>query len=213
MPAPWVGGAQGRILGELHGQQTVNVMNFATNSAQFATPIGVDTLLLQLAQALLDCALTTLLPAVTQDWKVIQCDARRIAPTASDPILATAPAMSVGQLGVTSVSFAASLLSVRTGGGGRRGRGRLFLPPPGEAQIAQSAVDAGTLILIAAFAACLADKFMGAGATSDWRLGVYSRTNDAAAGGTFDNSFREATSLNPVATLAVMRSRRIGQGA
>ena len=33
MPAPWVAGAQGRILGEIHGQQTVNVLNFGTNSA------------------------------------------------------------------------------------------------------------------------------------------------------------------------------------
>lgn len=212
MPAPWTAGAQGRIKGELHGSQTINVMNFATNSV-ILDQGALDTILLQLAEALLECAIDTLLPAVSVDWRLVQCDARRISPNPSDPIVATAPANSVGQLGVTSVSFAASLVHLRTGGGGRRGRGRLFLPPPGEAQIANSSMDAGTQALIAAFLLCLADKFLGVAHTTDWFLGVYSRTADAAAGGTFDNSFREVTSLNPVADLAVMRSRRKGMGS
>lgn len=208
MPAPWVAGAQARIIGEIHGQETVNVLNFATNSA-IADQGALDTLLLQLAAALLDCAVTTLIPAVTQDWKVIRCDARRISPTPSDPIIATANAGEVGDLSATSVSFAASLLNVRTGSGGRRGRGRIFLPPAGEAQIANSAIDAGTLTALAAFAACLAGKFIGPSATTDWRLGVLSRKNLTSTGGTFDNSFREATSLNPVAKVSCLRSRKV----
>lgn len=207
MPPPWVAGAQGRIIGEIHGQQTVNVMNFATNS-QIADQAQLDTLLLQLAAAMLDCVLTTLLPAVSIDWKVVQCDAKRIYPVASDPILATAPANSVGQLGVASVSFAASLARLRTGGGGRRGQGRQFLPPPGEAQTVNSEMDGPTLTLITAYLTCVAGKFMGVGRTTDWLLGVYSRTNDAATLGTFDNSFREVTSLNPVVKLACIRSRK-----
>lgn len=212
MAAPWVAGAQARIIGELHGQQTVNVMHFATND-QIADEGSLDTILLQLAEALLDCAITTLLPATTVDWKLVKCDAKRIYPTPSDPIVATAPANSVGSLGVTSASFLASLITVRTGGGGRRGRGRIFLPPAGEANIAQSAIDAPTLVLLTAFAACVAGKFLGSGPSTPWRLGVYSRTNDKASAGTFDNSFRIATSLNPVADVACMRSRRKGHGA
>lgn len=212
MAAPWVAGAQGRIIGEIHGQQTVNVMNFATND-QIADEGNLDTILLALAAAILDCALTTLLPATTVDWKLVRCDAKRIYPTPSDPIIATAPANSVGALSASSASFIASLISVRTGGGGRRGRGRIFLPPAGEGQIAQSAIDGPTLVLLTAFAACMAGKFLGNAPTTPWRLGVYSRKNDAAAAGTFDNSFRVATSLNPVADVAVMRSRRKGHGA
>lgn len=212
MAAPWVAGAQGRIIGEIHGQQTVNVMNFATND-QIADEGNLDTILLALAEAILDCALTTLLPATTVDWKLVRCDAKRIYPTPSDPIIATAPANSVGALSASSASFIASLISVRTGGGGRRGRGRMFLPPAGEGQIAQSAIDGPTLVLLTAFAACMAGKFLGGSPSTPWRLGVYSRKNDAAATGTFDNSFRIATSLNPVADVAVMRSRRKGHGA
>lgn len=212
MPAPWSAGAQCRIIGEIHGQQTVNVLHFATNDT-IADEGELDTILLALAAAMLDCVITTLLPAVTSDWKAVKCDARRISPSPSDPIVATADAGSVGELSASSVSFASSLVSVRTGGGGRRGRGRIFLPPPGEAEVSASAIDSGTLTLITAFLTCVAGKFMGTGATTPWRLGILSRKQLSGIGGTFDGSFRLATSLNPVADLAVMRSRRKGHGA
>lgn len=212
MAAPWVAGAQARINGSLHGQQTVNVLNFGTN-ATILDAGALDTLLLELAAALLDCAITTLLPAVTVDWTIINVDAKRIYPSTSDPILATAPALSVGEQSTTSVSFAATLLSLRTGAGGRRGRGRLFLPPTGEAEISQSQIDAGTLAAVAAFAACLAGKFMGVSPTTSWRLGVLSRVTAGANNAAFDSGFRQCTSLNPVVDVACMRSRRKGHGA
>ena len=211
MAAPWNAGAQARIIGSIHGQTTVNVMNFATNDS-IEDEGALDTILLALAEAVRDCVIDTLLPAVSQDWTFVQADAKRIYPVTSDPIVATAPGGSVGELGVTSVSFAASLLNIRTGGGGRRGRGRVFLPPAGEAQIANSALDGPTLVLIAAFAACVAVKFMGADPETPWHLGVLSRKNLTGVGGNFDNSFRPATSLNPVANVAVMGSRKIGHG-
>jgi hypothetical protein len=212
MPAPWTGGAQGRIIGELHGQQTVNVLHFATNSLM-SPPAQLDLILLQLAQALLDCVITTLLPAVSIDWKVTHCDAKRIAPAFSDPVIATAPANSVGDLSVTSVSFSSSLISLRTGIDGRKGRGRMFLPPPGEAEVAQSAMDNPTLVKLTAFATCLAGKFLGATPTTDWRLGVLSRKDYAGVFGNFDNAFRVVTQLSPKSELAVLRSRRRGHGA
>lgn len=212
MAAPWSAGAQARIIGEMHGQETVNVMHFATNES-VSDPGSLDTLLLQLAEAMLACVIETLLPAVTQDWRAVKVDAKRIYPAVSDPIVATADPDSVGELGVTSVSFAASLVNLRTGGGGRRGRGRVFLPPAGEAQIAQSVIDGPTLALIAAFCTCVAGKFLGASPTTDWRLGVLSHKDLTSTGGTFNNAFRIVSSLNPVADVAVMRSRRKGHGA
>lgn len=212
MPAPWAAGAQARIVGQIHGQETVNVLHFATNTV-INDQGSLDTLLLALAQALLDCTVQFLLPAVTSDWRVVQCDAKRIFPAVSDPILATAVPENVGQLSATSVSFASSLVNVRTGQGGRSGRGRIFLPPAGEAQIANSAIDGPTLALIAAFAACVATKFMGANPTTDWHLGVLSRKKLTAVGGTFDNAFQIATSLNPVSNAAIMSSRKVGKGS
>lgn len=212
MPAPWARGAECRIVGEIHGQQTVNVMHFGTNEV-VDDGSTLDALLLQLAEAMLACVIDTLLPAVSVDWNVIKVDAKQIVPTPGDPIIATADAGSVGELSASSVSFASSLATIRTGGGGRRGRGRIFLPPPGEAEVSASAIDPGTLVLITAFLTCVAGKFLGDAATTDWRLGVLSRKSLTGIGGTFDNSFRVATQLSPVADLAVMRSRRKGHGA
>lgn len=211
MPAPWVAGAQARIIGEIHGSQTVNVMNFATND-QIVDEEALDQLLLQLAQAMLECVTTVLLPAVSSDWRAIRTEAKRIYPVESDPIVATAPPNSVGELSASSTSFVSSLVHIRTGGGGRRGRGRVFLPPAGEAEISASELDAPTLALITAYLACVAAKFMGAAPTTAWRLGILSRTKLNEVGGNFDNSFRQAVSLNPVSTLAVMRSRKKGRG-
>lgn len=212
MPAPWAAGAEVRIVGSLHGQQCINVWHMATNTV-INDDDNLDDLLLQLAQAMLECAVTTLLPAVTQDYTLVHVEAKRIYPATSDPMIATAPGGSVGELGPTSVSFAASLMNLRTGGGGKRGRGRKFLPPAGEANIATSVVDAGTLELLAEFALCVAGKFLGATPTTDWRLGIYSKTNDKEAGGTFDNSFRVVTQLSPVQDVARIGSRRKGRGA
>jgi len=211
MAAPWVAGAQARIVGELHGQQTVNVLHFATNDA-ISDPGALDEILLALAEAIRDCVVEFLLPAVTIDWKFVKADAKRIYPVLSDPIVSTGLPEHVGELGVTSVSYAASLVNIRTGQGGRRGRGKMFLPPAGEAQIAQSTIDGPTLVLIAAFTACVATKFMGSDPETPWHLGILSQKDLSGVGGTFDNSFRIATSLNPVADCAVMRSRRKGRG-
>lgn len=212
MAAPWGSGAQARIIGEMHGSQTVNVLNFGTNE-QVLDAGQLDTILLQLAQALFDCVRETFLPAVTSDWKLVRVEAQRIYPVLSDPVVVTGISTDVGELGVASTSFIASLVNIRSGIGGRRGRGRMFLPPAGEPQIANSDIDGPTLLLIAAFLACLATKFMGTTPSTDWRLGVLSRTDLAGSIGNFDSAFRVATSLNPVATCASLRSRKKGRGA
>lgn len=212
MPAPWSAGAQARIIGEIHGQQTVNVIHFATNTA-IADAGALDTLLLQLASALLACVVDTLLGAVTSDWKAIRCDAKRIFPSFSDPVVATAPGASFGAGSASSTSFIASLVNVRSGIDGRKGRGRMFLPPVGEAETTISAIDPETLLLITAFLTCVAGKFMGGAPTTDWRLGILSRKDMAGIIGNFNAAFRPAVSLNPVADCAVMRSRRKGHGA
>ena len=211
MAAPWARGAQIRIVGELHGQETVNVFHLATNTVVNDGP-DLDALLLQAIEATAQCVVEVLLPAVTSDWKFVQCDGRIIHPAFGDPLVSSGVPENVGELGPTSVSFAASLLRIRTGGGGRRGRGRMYLPPAGEAQIASSVIDGPTLVLLAAFAACLATKFTQGGGGTPWRLGVLSRKNMTAVGGTFDNSFREAQQISAVAEVKRMSSRQRGNG-
>jgi hypothetical protein len=206
MAAPWPAGAEARIVGTLHGQDCINVIHFATNNEILDQP-GLDALLLQLAEALADCVVNSLLPAVTSDYTFRYCDARRIWPEKSDPIVATANAGQTGDRGPTSVSFAATLVNKRTGGGGRRGRGKMFLPPPGEADITSSSLDPALVGILIPFLTCLAGKFLE-NATTPWRMGVYSPTNDAAVGGDFNNSFRVITQLTPSVDMAKIGSRR-----
>lgn len=216
MAAPWALGAQARIVGTLHGQDTVNVLHFATNTAELDIS-PPSPLLTALVEAILACVIEALLPAVTQDWTARYVDARFVyngggSPIGTDPVIATAPAGSVGELGVTSVSFASSLVNIRTGLGGRRGRGRMFLPPAGEAQTAASMIDEGTMDLITAFLLCMAGKFLGSSPTTDWRLGVLSRTIAGPTNANFNAGFFIASQLSPVARVAVLSRRKIGHG-
>lgn len=210
MAAPWSGGAQARIIGELHGQQTVNVLNFATNTQP--NDNDFSAMLIALAEAIKDCIAETLLPAVTSNWTFKRVEAQMLTPIKTNPLLVTGTNDEVGQLSVTSVSFAASLVTIRTNFGGRSGAGRFFLPPPGEGEISNSEMDGATLALLALFVACVATKFMSNDATTPWRLGVLSRKLAGPTLANFDAGFHEAVGLSPHSTIAVMRSRRKGHG-
>jgi len=212
MPAPWQNGYQARICGRIHGQETVNVLHFADNTVVADDPDEVLNLLIALANALFECVVDTLLPAVSQDWTFTKVDVRRVYPTPSQPFEKLATTPNVGELGVTSVSFAASLMSLQSVLGGRHGRGRMFLPPAGEAQTAVSEIDGPTLALLAAFAACLVTKFVGGGATEPYIIGILSRTQAGPTNATFDAGFHPAASITPKPFVSVMRSRRIGHG-
>lgn len=214
MPAPWNAHAIGRIHGELHGQETVNVFHFATN-ANITDQPPPHPLIIELAEALLDCALTALLPAVTQDWRLVKISASwagTVTGNITDTYDATAPAGSVGELGPTSVSFASSGVALKTGLGGRRGKGRIFLPPPGEPQVAASEIDGPTLVLITTFLTCMAGKFLGTSPSTVWRWGVYSRKDGGGIFGNFNAAFRVIAQASPRGTLFVIARRRKGRG-
>jgi hypothetical protein len=213
MPAPWAAVAQCRIVGAIHGSETNNVINFGTNIVGWDNPNTAREQLIVLAQAVIACVRETLLPAVSSDWHLVRVEARGLHPTAIDPVIETGTVDDVGELGPSSVSFIASLVNVRTGQGGRRGRGRMFLPPAGEPQIAASNLDDATMLLLLAFLTCLAGKFIGPNPTTVWRLGILSRKELSVNNNNYDLAFKEALSLNPVARCAVLRSRKAGIGS
>jgi len=216
MPKPWALGAQVRIVGELHGQQTVNVLHFATNEVE-SDVSPPSPLLLALVTAVGECVIEALLPAVTADWEFKFCDAKFVynsggSPIGTDPVIFTPPADSVGELGATSVSFAASLVNIRSGFGGRNGRGKMFLPPPGESNMTASDIDTTTMTLITAFLTCMAGKFLGTSPSTVWRLGILSRKLAGAVLGSFDDAFFIASQLSPVQKAAIIASRKAGHG-
>lgn len=212
MPAPWARGARVVIKGRIHGSVTNNVLHFATNEVVNDGPT-LDPLLLALATAVALCVIEQLLPAISSDWTFEECSAQSFTPTQSDPVVFTPNAGTNGTGAATNVSFAASLVNIRTGTGGRRGRGKMFLPPAGDAQITNSLLTQPPMDAIVAFLQCVAAKFHPVNGTEDWVLGVFSRKDFTSVGGTFDNSFRPATQLTPNQIVATMHSRKIGIGS
>lgn len=211
MAAPWTAGAQVRIVGKIHGQDCINVLHFATNQ-QINDPGAADALILTLLVAVLQCVTEQLMNGVTSDYTLTAVEGHRIAPVVQDPLSQIPAQATAGVRTPTSVSFTSSLVQIRTGGGGRSGRGRMFLPPAGEGETTNSALDAGVISDLTDFIACLAGKFIGAGATTPWRLGVLSRKIMANNPANFDTAFREAVSLVPIPTVAKMGSRKVGHG-
>jgi hypothetical protein len=161
---------------------------------------------------MLACAFDNLRLAVTSDWTLTAIEASQIHPVKGDAIVVPPENATSGILSAASHSFASSLVQVRTGLGGRRKRGKIFLPPVGEVETAQSLITINAMDAITDFLNCVAGKFIGAGATEAWRLGVLSTTT-LKEGGTFDTAFTEALTLVPVNVVAKMGSRKVGSGS
>jgi len=211
MAAPWAAGVELRIVGSIHGQTTNNVLHFATNT-QINDPIQRDALILALLTAMLACVTEQLVGAITSDWTLDHVEGRSLFPTVGDPVIKLPDQPTAGTLSAASVSFAASLISIKTGLGGRRGRGKMFLPPPGEGETTNSIASNATVVQLTNFVNCVVAKFVGQAASEQWRIGVLSRKDLAGSINNFNNAFREATQLVPQRTLAVMSRRRIGRG-
>jgi len=211
MAAPWAGGAELRIVGRIHGQITNNVLHFATNQA-INDPQSRDQLIIALLTAMLVCVTEQLLPAVSADWAVDHIEARYIAPTPLEPHVVLPSGNTHGEKSAASTSFESTLIEVRTGVGGRSGRGRNFWPPVGESDTTNSLLSDGAFAELSNFILCVAGKFIGAGATEQWRLGVLSRKKLKAAGGTFDTAFTEAETLIAKHEVAMQGRRKLGRG-
>jgi len=216
MAAPWSLGAQLRINGRIHGQQTVNVLHFATNETELdvTTP---SPLLTALLAAVVDCIITALLAGITEDWEFVSCDAHFVhnaggSPIGTDVHIQTAPPDTNGTLGPASVSFAASLVNLRSGIGGKNGRGKMFLPPPGEADTTAGQMSSSVSTALSAFLTCMAGKFGGTTPSTVWRWGVFSRKLGGANYSSFDSGFFPVATASPVVNLAVISRRRIGHG-
>jgi len=202
---------QARIIGRIHGQQTVNVLNFGSDEAA-ANNDALVAILVQLATQILLCVTTSFLSAVTEDWTVENVEAKQLFPTVSDPVQVSAAPSTNGNLAPTNVSFAATLVNIRTGGGGRRGRGRIFLPPMGDASITNSVLSDSTAgQFLTDFLECLSDKYIGPSKTELQTLGVLSR-KAIATGTAFGDALRAATTLEANQNVSVMRSRKLGHG-
>lgn len=210
---PFNAGIKARIIGSISGQDCIQVLNFGVDVPWNVDTITVNDKLKELANAIHDCVVSTLIPAVCENYLFSHVECQAIWPNESDPVLSDLPGQMPGDLPAQGVLVASQLVELITGGGGRRGRGRNFWPPAGENHATGGNWEPAALALIAAFCACMAGKFIGAGKTTDYFLGVYSRTKDGELGQDFSTSFRPALQLRPSPRIATMGTRKVGRGS
>jgi hypothetical protein len=207
MPHPYTKIVQATIVGVLHGQETNNVLHFGGN--------GVDPALAALLADILDCIVTAFRPAASNEWALTKVSGRPLFPQLGDPIDLFPNAPVTGSGLPAETSFSANIIRINTGLGGRRHRGRMFMPAVIANDVNQSKLTDNGLAKLAAFAACLAGKFIAAPGAVDqkvWEIGVLSRTQAKAEGQTMETGFTPATVLTAQRVVGVMRSRRIGHG-
>lgn len=207
MPNPFQAIGEVTINGTLHGQQTVNVLHFGANGAE----PNWDALITDI----LSCITTALRPAVSSDWTLDKLTHRRIWPTLGDPVDHFPAAATAGTGLPAEVSFAAAIIRINTGLGGRRHRGRMFIPGVVANDVNKSQFTDVALARLVVFAACMAGKFIKAPGAVDnpaFELGVLSRTQAKVQGETLQTAFTPAVALTPQRVVGVMRSRRIGHG-
>lgn len=206
-------GIRARVVGKLSGQDCIQVLHFGV-----AVPWNVDTItvnnrLKELANAIQACIIETLLPAVSNNYHYIRTECKAIYPNESDFVPSDVVVDQVGELGEQGVLVASQLVEVKTGTGGRSGRGRNFWPPSAEVNALAGSWQPGALVLLAAFCACMAGKFMQPNPTTDFALGVYSRTIDNSLGQDFLSAFTPAISLTPSSIIATMGTRKLNRGS
>jgi hypothetical protein len=206
-------GIRARIVGKIAGQDCIQVLHFGVEVPWNVDTINVNTRLKELANAIRDCILTTLIPATTEAYVFQFVECKAIHPQESEFVPNDNIVATVGDLDHQGIPFAAQLVQVKTGMGGRRARGRNFWPPAGEQNAASGQWDAAALALLAAFCACMAGKFIGPNPTTDFKLGVYSKVIDDTLLQDFADAFTPAIALVPSPLIAVMGTRKVGRGS
>lgn len=206
-------GIRARVVGHLSGQDCIQVLHFGVQTPWNVDTIQVTARLKELANALRDCIVQTLIPAVVDNYVFEFVECKAIHPQASDFVQNDNILPVVGDLQSQGVLVASQLIQVKTGVGGRRARGRNFWPPAAETNAAHGQWDPAAIALLAAFCACMAGKFIGPNPTTDFRLGVYSKTTDDELLQDFEDAFTPATAMIPSSVIATMGTRKLNRGS
>lgn len=198
------------VKGKIQNQDYRNVLHFGGDidaNDQDWTPI-----LIALATAVMQCYVTVLLPGLPASFALQGVSAKRIYPALTDEVEYTTGAGPGAGSGEALPSFVSCKVELKTGAGGRRNRGRIFLPGPTEGNSGESILTTAGVDLFTNFMLCIAGKFIGTSATQPYRLGVLSRA--AIKGGSnIQAAYKEVQSYSVSSLLAVMRRRKIGKGS
>lgn len=203
---------EARVKGQIHGQRTINIFHFGT-SAGIPNQEQLILFLQQLGQDIIECAIQQLLGAVTSDWTLEGVDLQQLHPQLTDPVEFAAPANSVGLRAPVNTSFECVIMRKKTGFGGKRKRGRNFLPPPGDADITNSLISSDPVSdFLAGFIVCMTNKFVGADATTTSRMVLLSPKTLKENPGNYNLATTDIAQLSIDTAITHMHSRKVGVG-
>src|SRR5438105_2909195 len=113
--------ARATIVGHHEGQVVENVLHFGNDE--------VNPDWAQLARDIIECLATTFIHCAASSWTLERVVITPIYPAVLDPIDVTPDSAVAGDAFQPGLpSFNAGLISIKTGGGGRAGRGRMYTP-------------------------------------------------------------------------------------
>lgn len=204
---------QVRLIGRIDGQETNNVLHF-----RLASGAGDTDVELHLIIVLINCFVTHVMPVLTSGFTFEMVKWKRVAPTLGiEHITIPAGTTTGGGNAAALPSFCSALLSIRTGLGGRRHRGRMYIPGIPENQTTNSTINVADPLMLglANFVACLVAAFIPGDpvGSNSWSMGVYSRTLGGSSFPYSNLGFTPITGIIPVAQVATTRSRKVGRGS
>ena len=198
-----------RIYATFQTAQVVNVMHFVSQDAT-----GIDTPQ-DLANDFATNMLATLRGRANSGVNYQYVEVQKIVPFAGGPATATFGSPSTGTVGSVCVSATlCEVLSIYSERGGRRGRGRIYLPPA-----SSTTTEAGAGVWLTtqttrtqAFATALGNRYITATPTPRWYLGVWSRASGPLFPPWTTSQFARATGLVVRNTIRTQRRRQLGVG-
>jgi hypothetical protein len=205
---------QVKIHGRLEGQEALNVLHFTTQ-------LGDNDVVAHLLTVLLACIVNSLLPGLSNNYFLEKVTGMQVSPIVGPEfeVIPNPTGVVQGQsAGDARASFESCVVSIRTEGAGRTGRGRMFLPaiPEGSASASFISPESPYWGAVVAFVTCLASNFIHANsfpANNTWWLGVMSRKIGGAKPPFLPAGFHKALVLTPHAAISTTRSRKVGHGS
>lgn len=202
---------QVRMIGELHGQKTVNVLHFTT-------PVPVDDMELRLIVILANCFLTHLKPVLSADFtlKELRYQFMSASPPGQEWVYSVVGGTGGGS-GTCLPSFCSAVIGIQGSIGGRSGKGRISFAGIPEDQTIDSQLDPASPLWagLIAFVGCVAAAFIHTGTPGsnqvDWI--VYSRRDGGAKVPFSIAGAHLVQTAAPRSNIGTINSRKVGRGA
>lgn len=198
MPLPSIDGDfyQVRVKWSLHGQECLNVLNFHGR--------GVQDLLTDLVQPILDCIVTNLLPVLSDECTLLGGDVKNVSGvTAQEGEIVLTGSNDGGVASHSLPSFNSARINLKTSHPGKTGKGSMKLLGIPESLQQDSLADATFIAGAVAFVACMIAAYVNSDPLHSpfFHWAVRSRK---------DAAFYHIVTAVPKSDLGTQRSRMIG---